>query len=106
MMEWKKRKTELVFQLSLDAILGPFGSGKTITGQKILENALPTLDPLKDVVCYVVFDQYSLLQVESEVRNLLRTCSDSSTILLGVFPTYDRSPNDCFFFTIHYLLCQ
>eukprot|EP00111_Clytia_hemisphaerica_P023149 TCONS_00068098-protein len=47
-------------------ITGPYGSGKTITSQKILENALPALDPLKDVVYYVVFDQYSLLQVESE----------------------------------------
>ena len=44
--------------------LGPYGSGKTVVCQKILEEVVKILDKERDVLYYIIHDQYSLLQAE------------------------------------------
>ena len=49
------------------SLIGPYGSGKTIVCQKILEEAVKMLDKEKDILYYIIHDQYSLLQAECEL---------------------------------------
>ena len=44
--------------------LGPYGSGKTVVCQKILEEIVKILDKEQDILYYIIHDQYSLLQAE------------------------------------------
>ena len=44
--------------------LGPYGSGKTVVCQKILEEVVKILDKEQDILYYIIHDQYSLLQAE------------------------------------------
>ena len=65
---------------------GPYGSGKTIVCQKILENILPALDEDKDVLFYIIFDQYSLLYAETYLycENLKKKYSNIEIICWNI----------------------
>ena len=72
---------------------GPYGSGKTIVCQKILENILPSLDTEKDMLFYIIFDQYSLLYAETHLycENLKKKYSNFEIVCWNISEVCTKS---------------